>query len=192
MAKARKKTQKAKATKHQDQHPQEKNCEQIVNVCCSEQVPEYHYIEPKHEYCCYEIAMKRMRVTKTTLLDGKLELMISGYANQHEAVFPGLGSWFVVSKKWGWVNINKPVGEFKIKKGSPLIVQLGADAIENDIWLGGSAEIGSNEMNQYMKIGCGTGVSNKIIQIDLHAVKNGKVRHKIEIEFAAYEKTCCC
>jgi len=151
----------------------EKGCDQVVNLCCCDGAkPEYHYIEPKQEYCCYEISMKRMRVLENKGGDGKAELMIAGYANEHSAVFPGLGCWFVAHEKWGWVNINKPVGGFKIKKGSSLTVQLNADIIEAGAALEGNFEIGSDqEATHYMTIGCETGISTEVIKVALWPVR---------------------
>ena len=169
--------------------------EQNIAICCGNEKVQYHYLETKNEYCCYEISMKRMRVIfNKERGEAKAELMIAGYANEFSAVFPSLGCWFQVHEKWGWVNINKPIGTFRVKRGSTRVVQLNADVIEAGTILEGNFEIGSDQQPHFMIIGCGTGISQEIIEVKAHKVKNivaNQIRCDIEIEFVAYEKDCC-
>ncbi len=174
---------------------EDKSCEQTLSVCCNKNETQFHYIEPKNEYCCYEISMKRLRVIfNKEKPEAKAELIIAGYANEYSAIFPSLGCWFQVHQKWGWVNINKPIGEFRVKKGSTRVVQLNADIIEAGTMLEGNFEIGSDQKPHFMEIGCGTGISQEILKVEAHKVKNivaSDIRCSIEIEFVAYEKDCC-
>jgi hypothetical protein len=176
--------------------PGERGCTTIVN-CCDEHPPKHLIVQEKKHCCCFEVFMTRCRVVKQTLFDGKAELMLTGYANEQQATFPGMGLWFVHHKKWGWRNIHKRVGRYCFEKGQKLPVYLLLDAIEVDVSAAGAWEIGSNENQPSTTISleCGVGTTTATLSVNTHRVKNALAATTtctIEVEFAAFEVSCCC
>jgi hypothetical protein len=183
--------------KESPQHP-EKNCPctTIVN-CCSEHSPKHLMVHERKNCCCFEVFMTRCRITKQAQFDGKAEIMLTGYANEQQATFPGMGLWFVHHIKWGWRTIHKKIGRYTVEEGKKLPVYLLLDAIEVDVSAAGSWEMGSNENQPSTTINlqCGVGTITAVLSVDTKGVKNVNAGHTtctIEVEFAAFEVACCC
>jgi len=160
------------------------------NCCCGSSE---NYILKKEDRCCqFDIVMTRMRVLENK--DGKAELMICGYANDQQAVFPGLGLWVVHHKKWGWRNIQKRIASFCVPEDGQMVVRLNADAIEAGTALEGNFEIGSSEDPKNLTLTCGSSEVQTLI-VDVKGVKNtnaGNIKAKIEIEFMSVQTSRCC
>lgn len=180
------------ASNERNQPPDERECGCVTNVYCGEQEE-----EKKDCYCChkmvetctFDIYMTRVRVVDNKWLDGKAELMITGYANGQSAVFPGMGTWIVLHKKWGWRNIRKRITSITLEKGTSRVIYISADAIEVDGWLGAKWEIGSGDA-KFLNVQCGqqTGVNYILVDI-MRAFGGAGVTCTIEIEFAAFQVT---
>lgn len=173
-------------------------CKTVVN-CCDEHAPKNLVCQEKRHHCCFEVFMTRCRVTKQANFDGKAELMLTGYANEQQVTFPGMGLWFVHHRKWGWRTIHKKIGRYHIEEGKKLPVYLMLDAIEVDVSAAGSWEMGSNDINntpsKTITLECGIGTTSATLAVDTHKVKNllaGQTTCTIEVEFAAFEVACCC
>lgn len=146
--------------------------------------------------CCYfDIYMSRVRATQNN--DGYSECMLTGYANGYSAPFPGMGSWFIIHKKWGWRNINKFIVRVCMEQGKNTgSVSVTADAIEVDRMLGGNWECGSSEVSKILTLQCGQVSEPQIITVQCKKVKNisaGNVTSIFDVEFIAYPvNNCCC
>ena len=178
----------------------------MVNVCCcdksepSEPEKELVFARPliEKEYCCFEIYMTRCKIldNKEGPQDRFAELMIAGYANEKEAVFPGLGQYVKVGEKFGWVNCNKKIGTFKVEKGDTFPIYLRADVLEYDKeGAAGGADIGSNDDVKTITLNCGNiAVPKAKVEVECYRTGiQGGVTARVEIEFAAFRVvgTCC-
>lgn len=169
----------------------------IINVNCGGQTSEQRECNRKCcPKCCYfDIYMSRVRATSNN--DGYSECMLTGYANGYTATFPGMGSWFIIHKRWGWRNINKFIVRVCMEQGKTQgTVSVTADAIEVDRWLGGNWECGSSEVSKILTLQCGQVSEPQIIKVECKKVKNaqaGVVTSVFEVEFIAYPvNNCCC
>lgn len=170
--------------------PEHGSCTTIVN-CCDDHAPK-HLIVHEEKDCCFEVYMSRCKVIANN--DGKAEIMLTGYANDQQATFPGMGLWFQHHRNWDWRTLHKKVGRFHVEKGQQLPVYLMLDAIEADESAAGNWEMGSSQNPQTIYLRCGVGTTRTSLVVDTKKVKNWSpgVTSTIEVEFAAFEVSCCC
>lgn len=171
----------------------EVNCKSCGDDCCEHHGPRNYVFSRKEEFCCFEVYMMRCKVIESH--DGKAEIMLTGYANDQQATFPGMGLWFQHHKKWGWRTIHKRIGRFNVKKGSKLNVNLILDAIEAGETLEGNWEMGSSESDDSFSLECSMPVQRQTLTVDCKKVKNalaGNVAATFQVQFAAIEISCCC
>ncbi len=170
-------------------------CSTVVN-CCDEKNPPKHLIfHEKEECCCFEVFMTRLRVDKQAALDGKAEIMLTGYANEQQATFPGMGLWVQLHKNWDWRTIHKRVARFCVKKGEKLPVYLMLDAIEAGGAFEGNWEMGSSQSPASITLECGQLIGAMTLTAELKRVKNllsSAVNSRFMVEFKAFQVNCCC
>lgn len=174
--------------------PEHGTCTTIVN-CCDDRPPKHPNVLAKKDCCCFEVFMTRCKIVKQDFFDGKAEFMLTGYANDQQATFPGMALWLVHHKKWNWRTIHKRVGRFCVERGATLPVYLMLDAIEADASAGGNWEMGSSQpTSPILSLQCGTGTPVANLTVGTQRVKNfaAGVTCIIEVEFAAFEVSCCC
>ncbi len=188
-----------------EQKPHKKDC-CMVNVCCGttpepcEPEKELVFARPlvEKQCCTFEIYMTRCRVrwNDEGPQDRFAELMIAGYANEKEAVFPGLGQYVKVGETHSWVNMNKKIGSFKVEVGDQFPIYLRADVLEFEKGAAaGGADIGSNDFTQPMILLCGSNsIPKASISVLCHrtGIQQGSTA-LVDIEFAAFRiaDSCC-
>lgn len=174
-----------------DKKNKDKEC--ITNVFCCEDKVKNECCCKEKKCCCFDIYVSRIKAKKNH--DGYSEAMIIGYANGQAAPLTGLGSWLIIHKKQGWVNINKFIMRIcKPNDESSFSVAVTADAIEVDRMGGGNWERGSAQEIKNLELICGKVAVPQSVKVECKKVKNllaGNVTSEFEVEFTAYPANNC-
>ncbi len=170
---------------------EEGGCHVVQNCGCKDDCEKRCICVPAKDVVTFEVYMRRCRVVKNDLFDAGAELMLTGYAGGQSAVFPGMGCWFFIHKKWDWRTINKLVARFDVEKGTKRAIPVMADAIEADRGGGGNWEMGSGTNLPTLILEPGVQTGAEVVSVECKRVKlfPGNVTAVIEVEFVAVQVT---
>ena len=144
--------------------------------------------------CCFDIYLTRVRIIDDQgniepadggIVSQYMEMIFNVVAGEFSGIHPSLVAPMQISRKLGWVSVNKKISSISVKgtKSIPVVVE----ARE----VGGTAELrpefGTSHVSQ-LNIACGCPVVPIQIKVELNA--GGRAGGVIEAEISAKE-VCC-